>query len=58
MQEVRAYPLAGLFMQTVANSVITIPHQGLNIVQLRLMLQRYLQYMLVVKLFNLMQLKF
>ena len=58
MREAQAYLLVELFMQTVANSVITIPHQGLNIVKLHLMLQRYLQYMPVVKLFNLMQLKF
>ena len=58
MQEVRAYLLVELSMQTAANSVITIPARGLSMVKLRLMLQRYLQYMPVVKLFNLMQLKF
>ena len=58
MQEVRAYPLVGLSIKTADNSVITIPNRGLSIVKPRLMLQRYLQYMLVVKLFNLMQLKF
>lgn len=58
MQEVRVYLLVGLSMQTADNSVITILNQGHSIVKLRLMLQRYLQYMRVVKLFNLTQLKF